>query len=70
MPNNSATKTGDDPTSKNTVDGVLKWMDGNVFCLNPTKCKEVQIDFRKKLGASIPLESEARSSKLSNRLKS
>ena len=47
-------------TLQNTVDGVLKWTDGNVFSLNPTKCKEMQIDFRKKRGASIPLESEGK----------
>ena len=45
-------------TLQNTVDGVLKWTDENVFSLNPTKCKEMQIDFRKKRGASIPLEPE------------
>ena len=42
------------------MDGVLKWTDENVFCLNPTKCKEMQIDFRKSCGASIPLESEGK----------
>ena len=47
-------------TLQNTVDGVLKWTDENVFHLNPTKCNEMQIDFRKKRGASIPLESEGK----------
>ena len=47
-------------TLQNTVDGVLKWTDENVFRLNPTKCKEMQIDFRKKRGASTPLESEGK----------
>ena len=47
-------------TLQNTVDGVLKWTDENVFRLNPTKCKEMQIDFQKNRGASIPLESEGK----------
>ena len=47
-------------TLQNTVDGVLKWTDENVFGLNPTKCKEMQIDFCKKRGASTPLESEGK----------
>ena len=47
-------------TLQNTVDGVLKWTDKNVFRLNPTKWKEMQIDFRKNRGASIPLESEGK----------
>ena len=47
-------------TLQNTVDGMLKWMDENVFRLNPTECKEIQIDFRKKRGAYIPLESEGK----------
>lgn len=42
------------------MDGVLKWTDENVFRLNPTKCKEMQIDFRKKRGASTPHESEGK----------
>ena len=42
------------------MDGVLKWTDENVFRLNPTKCKEMQIDFSKKCGASTPLESEGK----------
>ena len=47
-------------TLQNTVDGVLKWTDENVFRLNPTKCKEMQIDFRKKRGVSSSLESEGK----------
>ena len=31
-----------------------------MFRLNPTKCKEMQIDFRKNRGTSIPLESEGK----------
>lgn len=42
------------------MDGVLKWTDENVFRRNPTKCKEMQIDFRMNRGASIPLESEGK----------
>ena len=45
---------------QNTVDGVHKWTDENVFRLNPAKCKEMQIDFRKNRGASILLESEGK----------
>ena len=45
---------------QNTVDGLLKWTDENVFRQNPTKCKEMEIDFRKNRGASIPLESEGK----------
>ena len=47
-------------TLQNTLDGVLKWADENVFRLNQTKCKEMQIDFRKNRGASVPLESKAK----------
>ena len=47
-------------TLKNTVDGVLEWTDENVFRLNPSKCKEMQIDFRKNRGVYIPLESEGK----------
>ena len=47
-------------TLQNMVDGVLKWTDENVFRLNPTKCKGMQIDFRKKRGASSPLKSEGK----------
>ena len=35
MPKSSAS------TLQNTVDGGLKWTDENVFCLDPTKCKEI-----------------------------
>ena len=42
------------------MEGVLKWTDENVLRLNPTKCKEMQIDFRRVHGASIPLESEGK----------
>ena len=47
-------------TLHKTVDGVLKWTDETVFRRNPTKCKEMQIDFRKNRATSIPLESEGK----------
>ena len=47
-------------STQNTLDGVLKWTDENVFRLNLTKSKEMHIDFRKNRGASIPLESEGK----------
>ena len=46
------------------MDGVLKWTDENVFRLNPTKCKEMEIDFHKNRGASTPLESEGKQFKV------